>query len=375
MVWRLCIQSTREFHRPSQIERTNLAEHQQTTNPRTGKIERVFVDLEAVYPDPDDPSQEFSFEELRAKSRGWSNKDWAAEKKQARPQRSVEQEHQAHSSAPDARKPNRLITEDSEQDVVSQSTTEQLIEVTPVEEMTQGTKARKSKRTKIMEVKGETQTSMNSKPETVSTIANFPIVKTNLESPTGPKLKRKNSAEPTMTLHTKAATDDILDIFNQPLRNMGPLSNQVDSAGESEFEDDDYTSAGESTGTGAISGTSEFGDDGVNVKSTVGQEDSACTSASPWSEFTASKHVPRMEDDDDPKMDEKTAASDGHNFVILEDANNVQNEQDILVTPIETEPLDSFERPRFVPIPPEDYEPPTRPYRDPAQVVQNRLPS
>ncbi|KAL8709481.1 MAG: hypothetical protein Q9225_007444, partial [Loekoesia sp. 1 TL-2023] len=155
---------------------------------------------------------------------------------------------------------------------------------------------------------------------------------------------------------------------------MGPLSSQVDSAGESEFEDDDYTSAGESTGTGAISGASEFGDDGVDVKSTVGQEDSVCKSASPWSEFTASKHVPRMEDDDDPKNNQKTAASDGHDIVILEDANNVPNDQDIFVTPIETEPLDSFERPRFVPIPPEDYEPPTRPYRDPAQVVQNRLP-
>ncbi|KAL8709482.1 MAG: hypothetical protein Q9225_007445 [Loekoesia sp. 1 TL-2023] len=158
-------ESIKEFQRPSQIERTNLAEQQQTTNPRTGKIERVFVDLEAVYPDPDDPSQEFSFEELRAKSRGWSNRDWAAEKKQAQPQCSVEQGNQAPSSVPDAHKPNGSIAEDSEQDVISQSTTEQFIEVAPVEDMTQGTKARKSKRTKIMEVKGETQTSMNSKKE------------------------------------------------------------------------------------------------------------------------------------------------------------------------------------------------------------------
>lgn len=177
-----------------------------------------------------------------------------------------------------------------------------------------------------------------------------------------------------MTLHTKAATDDILDIFNQPLRNMGPLSNHVDSAGESEFEDDDYTSAGESTGTGAISGASELGDDEIVAKIAVENEESAGNSASPWSEFTASKHVPRLEDDGDLRDAERAAADDDHDFVILEDADTAGDAQQALVTPIETEPLDSFERPRFVPIPPEDYEPPTRPYRDPSQAAQNRLP-
>lgn len=177
-----------------------------------------------------------------------------------------------------------------------------------------------------------------------------------------------------MTLHTKAATDDILDIFNQPLRNMGPVSEQVDSAGESEFEDDDYTSAGESTGTGAISGASEFGEDDVDVKSKAGNDESGCKSASPWSDFTASKHVPRVEDDDNAESDVKATALGDHDFVILEDASNCQDVQETLVTPIETEQLDSFERSRFVPIPPEDYEPPTRPYRDPSQVAQNRLP-
>ncbi|KAL8941688.1 MAG: hypothetical protein Q9216_002101 [Gyalolechia sp. 2 TL-2023] len=350
-------ESTSEPQRPVQIERSSIAEQQQTTNPRTGKIERVFVNLEAVYPNPHDPTQEFSFEELRATSRGWSARDWAAERKQARQIRMLEREKQTRPSASDAQKSNVSVTEDSQQDLVSQYPSEQLSETAPVDDMTQGTKARKSRRTKVMEVKGETQT-----------------IKTNLASPTGPKLRRKNSAEPTMTLHTKAATDDILDIFNQPLRNMGPMSDQVDSAGESEFEDDDYTSAGESTGTGAISGASELGDDDANMKDTASHDETGCKSASPWSEFTASKHVPRVEDDGGLEFDEKTAAGDDEDFVILEEANNVQEVQEVLVTPIETEQLDSFERPRFVPIPPEDYEPPTRPYRDPSQVAQNRLP-
>ena len=177
-----------------------------------------------------------------------------------------------------------------------------------------------------------------------------------------------------MTFHTKAATDDILDIFNQPLRNMGPLSSQIDSAGESEFEDDDYTSAGESTGTGAVSGASEYGDDENVSKNAANNGVSADNSASPWSEFTASKHLPKLADDDDSGDDERPADDDDHGFVLLEDAGMTTDAQEALVTPIETEPFDTFERPRFVPLPPEDYEAPTKPYRDPSQVAQNRLP-
>jgi checkpoint serine/threonine-protein kinase len=56
-----------------------LREHQQAVNPRTGRLEVVFVDLEQVYPNHEDPmSEEYSFEELRAKYRGWMNYDWAA---------------------------------------------------------------------------------------------------------------------------------------------------------------------------------------------------------------------------------------------------------------------------------------------------------
>lgn len=54
-------------------------------NPRTGKLECVFVNLEAVYPNPHDPSEEYCFEELRAASRGWLDRNWAAEKKAERP--------------------------------------------------------------------------------------------------------------------------------------------------------------------------------------------------------------------------------------------------------------------------------------------------
>lgn len=200
---------------------------------------------------------------------------------------------------------------------------------------------------------------------------------TNLESPTGPKLRRKKSAEPTMTLHTKAATEDILDIFNQPLRNVDPMAGPNDSAGESDYDDDDYTSAGESTGTGRISGTSEFGDTESDIKNVAALEDTngAAASVSPWSDFTASKHVPNLIEYE-PAVN-ATNGTDTDGFVVLEDAAPISDEKDEdidLITPISPEPENGSMRPRYVPIPPEDYEPPTRQYRDPSQVSQNRLP-
>jgi checkpoint serine/threonine-protein kinase len=46
-------------------------------NPKTGRLEVVFVDLEQVYPNHENPmSEEYSFEELRARYRGWMDYDW-----------------------------------------------------------------------------------------------------------------------------------------------------------------------------------------------------------------------------------------------------------------------------------------------------------
>lgn len=49
---------------------------QVTVNPANGKRERVFVDLRAVYPTPDEPGTERSFEEIWAANRGWLNRGW-----------------------------------------------------------------------------------------------------------------------------------------------------------------------------------------------------------------------------------------------------------------------------------------------------------
>lgn len=70
----------------SQIEQSKphpLRDQQKTVNPKSGKLECVFVNLEAVYPNLNDPmAAEFSFEELRARHRGWMDYDWAAIRKE-----------------------------------------------------------------------------------------------------------------------------------------------------------------------------------------------------------------------------------------------------------------------------------------------------
>ena len=47
-----------------------------TLNPKSGKKERVYVNLEAVYGNHGIAEEEVSFEELRALHRGWLQKDW-----------------------------------------------------------------------------------------------------------------------------------------------------------------------------------------------------------------------------------------------------------------------------------------------------------
>jgi checkpoint serine/threonine-protein kinase len=74
----LCIQ-TKSDSNDENFKPYPLREHQQALNPKTGRLEVVFVDLEQVYPNRDNPmSEEYSFEELRARHRGWLDHDWAA---------------------------------------------------------------------------------------------------------------------------------------------------------------------------------------------------------------------------------------------------------------------------------------------------------
>jgi checkpoint serine/threonine-protein kinase len=72
-----CIQS---LPQPTNHDIIEPVKEQVTVNPRSGRRERIFINLEAVYPHPEQPGTELSFEELRASSRGWLQKQWKSEK-------------------------------------------------------------------------------------------------------------------------------------------------------------------------------------------------------------------------------------------------------------------------------------------------------
>jgi checkpoint serine/threonine-protein kinase len=184
--------------------------------------------------------------------------------------------------------------------------------------------------------------------------------------------KRKASKEQTMTLHTRAATDDIYDLFSQPLKPAEEEEEEDESSDDDgDITDGDYTSGGESTGTGRLVTTSEAGDD----------ETSDVKSVSEWSEFTARKHIPDIDGDGDDGDDDTRAShfteADEEDLEAIEveipHASDEDEEQPQLITSV-SPGLPPTTRTSFVPIPPEDYEPPTRPFRDPVQVSQNRLP-
>ncbi|KAF2807681.1 checkpoint protein kinase-like protein [Mytilinidion resinicola] len=350
-----------------------LRDQQQSVNPKTGRTECVFVNLELVYPNADDPSAaEFSFEELRAKHRGWLDYDWGAIRKKEAEQMSQHTNSKARKDTL-TKKPTigvEVITAGIEENLVlnDENTPPSQVHVEKVsvaKKMRREEKANRTRKIKVMEVRAEPQT-----------------VQTNLASPTGPKLRKKRNAEPTMTFHTKEAMDEIYGIFNQPLKTDGDSAAESES-GEDSDDDDDYTSAGESTGTGRISGTtSEFGDETTGVdfttKTTMDDEEDEADeteikSVSEWSEFTASKHIPDGENPD--QIGSENEHTDDESWEALREAHlNAQGINQELVTPTSPD-IGSVSLPtRFVPIPPEGCDVPTRPFRDPTQVAHNRLP-
>ncbi|KAF1848547.1 uncharacterized protein K460DRAFT_364542 [Cucurbitaria berberidis CBS 394.84] len=378
-----------------------LHDHQQALNPKTGRFEVVFVDLEKVYPNVENPmSEEYSFEELRAKHRGWLDYDWAAIRQKERELAQKVAEATATAKAPKPKTSPLAILRDPEQppkpqtvplkgsiddDVAndenmppSQADMEKTKAAKKAKREERANRTRKIKVMDVKEIRSETQT-----------------IQANLDSPAKPKIRRKKTGpETTMTLHTKEAMDEIYGIFSQPLKNIEENASEVQSGEESsEDDDDDYTSAGESTGTGRIScAASDFGDETTAGDFTLGTtvldhdidgdeseadeteaDDTDAKSTSAWSDFTESKHVPqehrRDESDDNSEQSEDDSFEDpSHPLIDMEE----QQDQD-LATP--TSPSATTTLPtHFVPIPPEDYDHAMRPYRDPIQAANNRLP-
>ncbi|KAI0889885.1 Mad3/BUB1 homology region 1-domain-containing protein [Annulohypoxylon maeteangense] len=298
------------------------SKHQVIVNPQSGKRERVYVNLEAIYPTPEEPGTELSFEELWAANQGWLDVCWDDDN-------IVEEQEELTPRKPEI----DLLGHRMAEKLIIHHDAVELDENGAIKDQARPVK---SKKKKMLEV-NETQ-----------------IIKAKLDSPSGPKIKKKSnsySSEPTMTMHTKAATNEIYDLFNAPLK---PTKEENEESGDEDYlTDGDYTSGGESANTTRQISTSEAGDD---------DETSDVKSVSEWSDFTAQKHVPRIEGDGN---DEQEDGEQGDS--VLSDLIDTKDDDD-------EESEDSPPRTRFIPIPPEDYEAPTRPYRDPAEVANNRLP-
>lgn len=309
------------------------SKHQVIINPANGKRERVFINLEAIYPTPEEPGTELSFEEIWAGSRGWLDCSWEE----------YETEDNEFENGVAPTDENAQINELNQKIATKLIVHQDVVELDENGAIKQQQKPSKPKKKKMMEV-NETQ-----------------IIKARLDSPPKPKMrKNRSSAEPTMTLHTRAATDEIYDIFNAPLPS-GEDENQSDD--DEYMSDGDYTSGGESTCTTRQIEMSDAVDDDE------GNETDA-KSLSEWSDFEAQKHIPNVngEDVDMEDRDGDDTVSD----LLGPDDDDYTQERRNLSTP--TDDDDPRTLTRFVPIPPEDYVPNARPFRDPTEAANNRLP-
>jgi checkpoint serine/threonine-protein kinase len=173
-----------------------------------------------------------------------------------------------------------------------------------------------------------------------------------------------------MTMHTRAATDEIYDIFNAPLQ---VPKEQEESDDDEYMSDGDYTSGGESTCTTRQIAISEAGDDDDDDDDDV----SDAKSVSEWSDFAAGKHIPNMDGEGAGEANDTSVSNlidengDEHSGRI-DDGFGSRQADHRLSTPTEDDDPQTWTK--FVPIPPEDYVPNSRPYRDPTEMANNRLP-
>lgn len=128
------------------------------------------MNLEAVYPNENNPNEEMSFEELRANSRGWLSKDWATEHKPniADQQLPLESERQSPIAVPLTAKlvevqNHSQSQQDSQPETHAPDSLGTTIESTMTVDFGREGRSGRPRKTKLKEVKGETQTSMYQK--------------------------------------------------------------------------------------------------------------------------------------------------------------------------------------------------------------------
>lgn len=263
----------------------------------------------------------------------------------------------------------------------------------------------KQKKARLREVKRETQT-----------------VRARLDSPSRPKMKKKASAEATMTLHSKVAHNEIYNMYNNASREQ---RDDTQSGAETDCEDDTFSVTGQSEGTGRISSSnSDYGDE---TSASFRNLNSDETSSFPSSHFNTAKldkllgttsrsERTRVNDEDwtssmvtsqeqaDQGFDTQAIAAianqhfgdlDTMAIARIADGGTTENNDDEglhhdssdersqsegedLQTPDEPSQPDSVhivEHKRYIPLPPEDFEPtPLRSWRGAGASAHNKLP-
>lgn len=182
-------------------------------------------------------------------------------------------------------------------------------------------------------------------------------------SPNKGKIRRKGHSqisEPTMTFHTRAATDEIYDIFNQPLE-LSAAPEDEESYSECEESDgEDYTMATQVGGRSEQFEGAEVDDD----------DDDARSVKSEWSDFTLRQNVPAEGEElteyeeitEIQNKPEKLAIHKGEKLAVFHD----EPEQ----KPTSRLPVHKIK----IPSPPENFNPPRLPYNAGQPQNQSRLP-
>lgn len=405
------MQSSNKAFLPKHLARSTSGKvdnYQWAKNPRNGRLECVFVNLEAVYPRS---GSEYSFEELRARHRGWKDYEWPRERREpvAKPagtpaldielENAPEQDEPTEPAgkgfkihrdepepAPKQKQRGFKIFEDkapepgpsskpSRQNEVFVETSSKTLALNdendenappsqPSEaeirkKMRKEERANRTRKISVMDkkhIKGETKT-----------------IQLNMDSPTGQKPKRKKNgekAEPTMTINTKEAMDEIYGIFNAPLPAQGEQSESESEDSDSDDEDD-YTTGDESTatGTGKMSAPpSDYGDETRRelLEQAPAEDDAEDdrTEHTGWSDFTTSKHVPKESEG----AESGPASGDMPDWDLQRNPHGEEPEED-MITP-EAENVQT----RSIPIASEDYEPPSAQFQQMSMLPNHRLP-
>lgn len=185
-------------------------------------------------------------------------------------------------------------------------------------------------------------------------------------SPNKGRIRRKGhsqGSEPTMTFHTRAATDEIYDIFNQPLQ-LSTTPGDEESYSESEdFDGEDYTMA---TQVGERSEQSE----GADAEE---DDDDAGSVKSEWSDFALRQNVPvEGEEGAEGEYEEETTETQEklEKLVIHKNEKLAVFHDEPEQKPASRLPVHKIK----IPSPPENFNPHRLPYNAGQPPNQNRLP-